>query len=447
MKTNRYTHNDSKAGSRRLFTPAIFFVFFTLVLLFGYFFIKSKPSVDLPQLSESIAVQTEHSQEEPSPPTPQIEYTTTKNTIQNGDTISRLLGGILQPQEILSMVATCDNVFSLRKIAVGHPYSIIKKNGNFEKFTYEINQDDQLVVTKSGDAFSSSCVPISYDLKPTVIDGVIQSSLFAAVSEAGEEDALAYRLADMFAWDIDFIRDIRKRDSFRVLVEKRYRDGKFAGYGHIKAAEFVNQDKVHRGFLFEDAEGRSFHYDKNGKSLRKAFLKAPLNFRRISSNYSMHRLHPVHHVYRKHPAIDYAAATGTPVWAVGDGTVTHVGWKGAAGRMIKLRHGGMYETYYLHLSRYAKGLKVGDRVRQGQVIGFVGMSGTATGPHLDFRMKKHGQYVNPMKVSTPSARSISKERMPEFMARMQQLVAELHHDGPTQTAEASAEPEQGNKSL
>ena len=294
----------------------------------------------------------------------------------------------MQPQEILSMVAICKDVFPLQKIAVGHPYSLTKKDGAFQKFVYEINQDEQLVVTKQGDIFTSTCIPIEYETKPTIVEGTIQSNLFAAVTRTGEHDALAYRLADMFAWDIDFLRDIREGDHFRVLVEKRYREGNFKGYGHIMAAEFINQGQTYYGFLFKDAEGQPFHYDENGKSLRKAFLKAPLNFRRISSKYTLRRLHPVHKVYKPHQGIDYAAAMGTPVWAVGDGTITHAGWKGAAGRMIKVRHGGMYETYYLHLRSYAKGLKIGSKVRQGQVIGYVGSSGTSTGPHLDFRMKK-----------------------------------------------------------
>ncbi len=353
----------------------------------------------------------------------------------------------MQPQEILSMVAICKDVFPLQKIAVGHPYSLTKKDGAFQKFVYEINQDEQLVVTKQGDIFTSTCIPIEYETKPTIVEGTIQSNLFAAVTRTGEHDALAYRLADMFAWDIDFLRDIREGDHFRVLVEKRYREGNFKGYGHIMAAEFINQGQTYYGFLFKDAEGQPFHYDENGKSLRKAFLKAPLNFRRISSKYTLRRLHPVHKVYKPHQGIDYAAAMGTPVWAVGDGTITHAGWKGAAGRMIKVRHGGMYETYYLHLRSYAKGLKIGSKVRQGQVIGYVGSSGTSTGPHLDFRMKKNGQYVNPMQVRTPSARSISAERMPEFKNRIQQYLAELDSMSSTQTAETATDAVAHPKSL
>jgi murein DD-endopeptidase MepM/ murein hydrolase activator NlpD len=434
MKYNRYIQPASKARSKRFFSPAIFFILFTLVTLFGYFFLTSEAPVE-------ISTPTSPAFEQPAPPKPEqvpppkVEYTNHKSVIHSGDTVTRLLGDQLQPQEILSMVAACKKVFPLRKIAVGHPYTIVKKDGEFHKLVYEINADEQLVVCKQGDAFTSQTVPIEYDVRPSVVDGTIQSSLFAAVTHTGEDASLAYRLADMFAWDIDFIRDIREGDKFRVLVEKRYREGKFAGYGHIKAAEFINQGHPHRGFLFKDAEGRLFHYDEDGKSLRKAFLKAPLNFRRISSKYTMRRLHPIYKVYRPHQGIDYAAAMGTPVWAVGDGTVSHVGWKGAAGRMIKIRHGGKYETYYLHLRRYAKGLKVGSRVRQGQVIGYVGSSGASTGPHLDFRMKKYGKYVNPMNVKTPSARSISKERMPEFKVRTQKLLASLDAmDGAAQTA-------------
>jgi murein DD-endopeptidase MepM/ murein hydrolase activator NlpD len=199
-----------------------------------------------------------------------------------------------------------------------------------------------------------------------------------------------------------------------VVVEKRYREGEFKGYGRILAARFVNQDTPYEGFLLEDG-GRGEYYTADGKSLRKAFLKAPLDFRRISSGYSNARLHPVLNIVRPHHGIDYAAPTGTPIKAIGSGTVVAVARTKAAGKYVKIRHMNGYESAYLHMSRYARGIRSGQKVAQGQVIGYVGATGYATGPHLDFRMKRYGKYLNPSRVTNPRSQPVSRERMDEFM--------------------------------
>jgi murein DD-endopeptidase MepM/ murein hydrolase activator NlpD len=243
------------------------------------------------------------------------------------------------------------------------------------------------------------------------------------VAEAGETPALAIRLADIFAWDIDFIRDIRVGDTFVAVVEKRSRDGQFVGYGRIEAAQFVNQGEAYHGFLFADAQGNAQYFDEQGRSLRKAFLKAPLNFTRISSGFTLNRLHPVLGYRRPHPAIAYAAPMGTPVKTVGDGVVLQRGWDKGGGNYIKIRHNGVYETVYMHLKGFAKGIANGARVRQGQVIGYVGSTGMSTGPHLDFRMKKNGTYINPRTIKSPPADPVARERMAEFMSHIQPLMA------------------------
>jgi murein DD-endopeptidase MepM/ murein hydrolase activator NlpD len=247
-----------------------------------------------------------------------------------------------------------------------------------------------------------------------VVRASILSSLFSAVNDVGEGPELAFSLADIFAWDIDFIRDIREGDSFKVLVEKRFREGAFSGYGPILAAEFDNNDEIYKAYRFEAKDGRADYYDEEGKSVRKAFLKAPLKFSRISSGFTNRRFHPILKRYKPHRAIDYAAPTGTPIHSVGSGVVTRKGYTKYNGRYVRIRHNSIYQTHYNHMSRFAKGIKVGARVDQGQTIGYVGATGLATGPHLDFRMYKNGVAVNPLKVKTPSAAPVPKALLTEF---------------------------------
>jgi murein DD-endopeptidase MepM/ murein hydrolase activator NlpD len=236
------------------------------------------------------------------------------------------------------------------------------------------------------------------------------------MSVAGEAPALAVRLAEIFAWEINFIRDIREGDSFSLLVEKRYRDGELKGYGSIPVAEFVNRNSKFEAYVYKDSFGNNSYFNAAGESLKRAFLKAPLSFTRISSRFNLKRLHPIHNTVRPHPGVDYAAPTGTPVKAIGSGEVTFRGSNKGAGNYITLRHANGYESMYLHLSGFAKNLKTGSRVRQGEIIGYVGSTGYSTGPHLDFRMKKNGQFLNPEKVLSPRDESVPQKRLAAFKA-------------------------------
>ncbi|MBL3583455.1 MAG: peptidoglycan DD-metalloendopeptidase family protein [Desulfovibrio alaskensis] len=346
------------------------------------------------------------------PPVPVPETIT--GTIQPGDTVSGILENWLSPAEVYSLARQCDDVFSLSRIKAGQPWSVTCLQDELQSFRYEIDDTSILTVARDGDIFHAAVEPIPYDIQLDRVEGKIESNLFTAVENAGEGAALAYRLADIFMWEVDFIRDIREGDSFTVVVEKRYREGEFKGYGRILAARFVNQDTPYEGFLLEDG-GRGEYYTADGKSLRKAFLKAPLDFRRISSGYSNARLHPVLNIVRPHHGIDYAAPTGTPIKAIGSGTVVAVARTKAAGKYVKIRHMNGYESAYLHMSRYARGIRSGQKVAQGQVIGYVGATGYATGPHLDFRMKRYGKYLNPSRVTNPRSQPVSRERMDEFM--------------------------------
>jgi murein DD-endopeptidase MepM/ murein hydrolase activator NlpD len=372
-----------------------------------------------------------------APPTPAIQRAAIDGEIKAGDTFSTLLGDRLTAQQIHGIALQSRPVFALTGLCVGQPYRICTENGIFKSFQYDINRDDRLTIRKEADGFAVSRGAIPYQTTTALVRGTITSSLFETVAASGENPELALALADIFAWDIDFIRDIREGDSFQVLVEKRSLDGKPAGYGQILAAEFTNDGDTYRAFLYRDGEHPPAYYDADGNSVRKAFLRAPLAFTRISSGFSMHRLHPITHRYKPHPAIDYAAPTGTPIKAVGDGTVVVRTYNRFNGNYVKIRHNATYQTMYNHMSRFAHRLKVGSHVAQGQVIGYVGATGMATGPHLDFRMYKNGTPVNPYRVKIPNAAPVAKAHLPVFRAAIAPKMALLEGHGPLQ---AMAEP-------
>jgi murein DD-endopeptidase MepM/ murein hydrolase activator NlpD len=272
--------------------------------------------------------------------------------------------------------------------------------------------------------------PIPYTVDVEQVGGIIDSSLFETVAKLGESSELAAELMNIFAWDIDFIRDIREGDYFTALVEKRYRDGNLAGYGDLLAAEFNNRGESFFAFYFNDG-GDSGYYNQDGKSLRKAFLKAPVSYTRISSGFTKNRFHPVLNKWKPHLAIDYAAPTGTPIKAVADGTITQKSYDKNNGNKIRLRHPNDYETTYIHMSRFARGMKKGKKVHQGDIIGYVGSTGIATGPHLDFRVFHHGKPINPLKIKSEPAKPISKANREAFnqltVGLMQQLAEAKQH--------------------
>ncbi|MCF8109237.1 MAG: peptidoglycan DD-metalloendopeptidase family protein [Desulfohalobiaceae bacterium] len=358
--------------------------------------------------------------------------------VQTGQTASDILSGYLSAGDIHYLARECREVFPLHKIRSGNSYRLYLKDKALAGLEYDIDGDEKLCIGFDQGSYAVSKEKIAYQIKRHLVEGTISSSLFAAVKEAGEKDQLALALADIFAWDIDFIFDIREGDSFRLIVEKRYRDKEFAGYGDILAARFVNQGHVFQAFLFALENGREEYFDARGQAMRKSFLKAPLNFSRISSGYTLRRMHPILKKVRPHQGIDYAAPSGTPVKTVGDGKIVAKGYqRNGGGRYLKIRHPNSYQTTYMHLSRFAKGMRTGKRVTQGEVIGYVGSSGLSTGPHLDFRVKKHGQYVNPLKVESTPTDPVPKAERDRFFQEIKPLLAVLEGFRPLY---AEAEP-------
>ncbi len=248
------------------------------------------------------------------------------------------------------------------------------------------------------------------------LEGRITSSLFGAVEEAGGEPELAVRLAEIFQWDVDFFRDLRAGDEFVVVAGRQTVDGVFVGYGTLYAARFVNAGRELYAVAYRGSDGRVGYYDLDGRPLEKQFLRSPLKFSRITSRFSMSRLHPVHGRRMPHYGVDYGAPTGTPVHVTASGVVSFVGRTGGAGNMVSVRHANGYESSYLHLSRYAAGIRRGARVSQGEVVGYVGSTGWSTGPHLDYRVKLNGRWVNPLTISSPPSPPLDPALLDRYLA-------------------------------
>jgi murein DD-endopeptidase MepM/ murein hydrolase activator NlpD len=258
-----------------------------------------------------------------------------------------------------------------------------------------------------------------------VAEGTIEDNLYNSALANHIDPALILELADMFAWDINFFTDIRPGDHYRFIYEKIYIDGKFVRNGRILAAEFINQGRRYEAFFFQTEDGHADYYDENGKSLRKAFLKAPLRYKRISSYFSYHRRHPILGIVRPHLGIDYAAPIGTPVEAVADGRIVYIGWRGGYGKFIKIQHNHIYASTYGHLSRFAKGLRRGSWVKQGQVIGYVGSTGRSTGPHLHYELRYKGKRKNPLTWRLPKQKRVAKSNLKRFQKKARAILRRL----------------------
>ena len=309
-----------------------------------------------------------------------------------------------------------------------HPGELIKFNlRGSELFGLErkLSASDTLKVERETEGFATGVIvnPLEREVRTT--RATIQNSLFRAADDAGLSDATAMQISEIFAWDIDFVLDIQSGDSFIVTHEAVSQDGEYVGDGDILAVEFINGGKSYRALRYVDPNGVAAYYTPEGKSLRKAFLRAPVQFSRISSRFNMYRKHPVLNRIRAHKGVDYAAPIGTPVRAAGDARVRFVGQQGGYGKVIELEHRAGIVTVYGHLSRFAQGLSRGDRVRQGDVIGFVGMTGLATGPHLHYEYRVGGVQKNPQTVPLPTAEPVPEQWLADFRAKSGPWLASL----------------------
>jgi murein DD-endopeptidase MepM/ murein hydrolase activator NlpD len=334
----------------------------------------------------------------------------------------------LTSQEAGEATAAAQRAFNLRQLRAGNTLVVGRSVvGELREINYKIDPDRMLHIVPATEGFSAEVEAIPSHVEVSAVSGRLEDSLFNAVEDVGESAEVAMRLAQIFGYDLDFYTDPRKGDTFSIVLEKkRYSNGETAGYGSILAAEYDNDGKKYQALLFHDDQGHAAYYTADGKSLQKAFLRSPLKFAApVTSHFSKARFHPILKIYRPHLGTDYAAPTGTPVQTIGSGRVEFSGRKGGDGNMVKIAHAQGYETLYLHLSRIL--VHVGQHVEIGKTIGLVGMTGLATGPHLDFRISQKGQFLNFEKLGLPPSEPVSKENWPEFASLRQQWLSLLQN--------------------
>lgn len=368
---------------------------------------------------------------------PASEWTTLE--IKPGQTLSTVFDAEgLPPDQWMSVIALGSDAAQLKRMKAGDTLEIRKSGDQLLELRYVLDELRTLQVQRVDDKFEATTLTAELDRRSRTLTGVIDSSLFIAGQKAGLPVRAVMELAELFRYDIDFALDLRDGDRFTVVIEELYKDGQKLRDGDLLAAEFVNQGQVHRAVRFKDAEGRSAFYTPSGQSLRKAFFRTPLDVVRVTSPFNLRRRHPILNTIRAHKGVDYAASSGTPIKATGDGRVVFQGVKGGYGRVVILQHGSQYETLYAHLSRYRSGLSVGSKVKQGQVIGYVGASGLATAPHLHYEFRVNGMHKNPVNIVMPRANPIARKQIPEFRSQTQPLIAQIEGAQAQPVAQAAA---------
>jgi murein DD-endopeptidase MepM/ murein hydrolase activator NlpD len=323
---------------------------------------------------------------------------------------------------------------SLDFLKPGDAIKLTHSDGEIKELTRKVSETQTLKVVREDDGFSARMIDNPVETQIRTAAATIDSSLFQAAEAADISDSVALKLANVFAWDIDFVLDIREGDRFTVVYEQIYQDGKYLRDGEVLAAEFINSGKVYRGVRFATDAGSAGYYTPDGLPMRKALLRAPVEFTRVSSVFNPHRMHPILNRIRGHMGTDYAAPTGTPVHAAGDGRISFAGQRGGYGNAVIVAHGSNVSTLYGHMSRFARHIRVGTHVQQGDVIGYVGMTGLATGPHLHYEYLVNGVHKNPQTVQLPGAEPLHAEALQKFRRLTAPLLADL---SPQQAAPAA----------
>ena len=338
-------------------------------------------------------------------------------TVKSGDSLFKLFKRAkLKPQQLDEVMKSGEAAKKLTKIFPKDTIRVLTDDqGELQALRYEIDPETYLMVERKYGELVAKKHKHTIETRVAHANGTIDSSLFLAANEANISENVIMELAGMFGWDIDFALDIRKGDSFKLLYEEIYRNGEKVKDGEILAAEFVNDGDIYRAVRYTNPQtNRTEYYTPEGKSLRKEFLRTPVNFTRISSRFTTKRYHPVLHKFRSHKGVDYAAKRGTPIRAAGDGKVIFKGKKGGYGRVVMIQHGGKYTTVYAHLNSYNKKIRVGKKVKQGQTIAYLGSSGLATGPHLHYEFRVNGVHRNPLTVRLPSSGPVPERYMADF---------------------------------
>jgi len=337
------------------------------------------------------------------------------------------------PSDSQGIFEAAEEVYSLESVRLGRQIQLIYdiETDELQKLIYRIDSEDELHVVLTASTTSTSTdpiwvadrIPIPYEIKIKTAEGVIETSMYEAAMADGVDEIAVINFADVFQWAVDFAWEVQKGDSFKFVYEERYRDGEYVMPGKIIAGKFVNEGEDLYAFFYKESDEREGYFDEIGESVEKVFLKAPLAFKYISSGFANSRYLEAYNMLSGHRAIDYAATYGTPVRAVGDGTVTFAGWGGGYGNKVSVRHNSIYSTNYAHLSGFAVGY--GQKVKQGQTIGYVGSTGISTGPHLHYEMVKSGTKINPFREDFPSVEGINEDDKEKYLSAIADLRAQL----------------------
>jgi len=368
--------------------------------------------------------------EMPVPSSPEEPVSTPASTwdmqaIKSGDTLAQLFKAQGLTSKVLYLLTQTEHGKSLSQIHPGDKVGFELDDSQLTAFRLEksLFESYEFRLTESG--YISVHLELTPDVSETFAQGTITTSLFEAGLNAGMSNNMIMQLAFIFGWDVDFALDIREGDNFSLIYEEKYLDGNKVGDGDILVARFENQGNVYTAVRYEDAKGYAQYFTPKGLSMRKAFLRSPVDFTRISSRFNLKRKHPILHKIRAHRGVDYAARRGTPIKAAGDGKVIHAGRKGGFGKTVILKHGTSYTTLYAHLDKYGRGIRRGKTVRQGQIIGYVGSTGLASGPHLHYEFRVNGVHRNPLTVKLPHAKPIDSDRKEQFLHYAQVMVMRL----------------------
>lgn len=395
----------------------ILLAFLALVFAFLFFNFRSRQAARNDD-SQKVPVGQEAKAEEAAPPEKRNEL-----VVEEGDVFSKVGARAgLDAAECYQIYESAKSVYDLARLRVGNKLFFYPDDaGQIRKIIYAVDGDRELRIGKDGSGWQAKLEDIVYEVREKTVEGTIDSSLYESALAAGADERAVLQFAEGLEWSIDFANDPRVGDKYKFAYEERYRDGKFVMPGKVLAGAYRNGDKLYQTFYFEESDDNKGYFDESGNSVQKMFLKAPLAFKYISSPFTTGRRYvEAFSVSTKHRAIDYAAAAGTPIRAIGDGTVTFAGWSSAGyGNLTSIRHNGTYSTNYAHQSKII--VKRGQRVSQGEVIGYVGSTGFSTGAHLHFEMEKDGVKVNPANEIVPPGRPIGEARKNDFLKAIEQL--------------------------
>lgn len=359
-------------------------------------------------------------------PEPEPKPDWLRHKIRQGDSLASIFKTLgLSPSVLHRIVTSSKLAASLARIKPGQELRLLRNDdGELQELVFQQSQIDSLHILAEENGFRAEQRHKAVETRTASLSGTIQSSLFLDGHKAGLTDAQIMELAALFGWDIDFALEIRAGDQFRVIFQEEYLDGEKFRNGPILAAEFVNHGKTYQAFRFQQGNNVGY-FDAEGRNKRRAFIRTPIKFARISSRFTLKRWHPVLKKWRSHKGVDYAAPSGTPIKATGSGKVIFRGWKGGYGRVVIIQHASKYQTLYAHMSKFAAKVKAGRKVKQGQIVGYVGKSGLATGPHLHYEFRVNGVHRNPLTVKLPKSLPLPKTRLAAFKTQTQPLVTQL----------------------